>query len=98
VSLIHSERVRRAGRVLVVIVVLVELLYVADWAVLRYRVAHGTGYGAVVVNQFLATPLKGNKVEYDLTGTAPQNCSRSIFPQKDLPACWWLQWHKSQWQ
>jgi hypothetical protein len=52
----------------------------------------------VQVNQLLATPLKGNKMEYDLIGTVPQTCSRSIFPQKGNPACWWLQRHNSQWQ
>ncbi|MGA8493218.1 MAG: hypothetical protein WB711_22545 [Terriglobales bacterium] len=90
--------VRRLGRVVIVIVVLLELLYVGDWVVLRFRIAHGTAYGVVEVSQFLATPLKGNKVEYDLMGTVQKTCSRSIFPQKGNPACWWLERHKSQWE
>ena len=56
------------------------------------------GVWVVQVNQFLATPLKGNKVEYDLMGTVPMTCSRSIFPQKGNPACWWLERHTSQWE
>ncbi len=83
---------------LVTALVLLGLLYAGDWAVLRIRIAHGTAFGVVQVNQFLATPLKGNKMEYDLTGTYPQACSRSIFPQKGNVACWWLQRHNSQWQ
>ncbi len=75
---------RRFGRALVVLVVLLGLLYVGDWAVLRVRISHGTAYRVVTVNQFLATPLKGNKVEYDLMGTAPETCSRSIFPQAEI--------------
>jgi hypothetical protein len=86
---------RRLGAVLIVMVV---LLYVGDWVVMRIRIAHGTAYGAVEVNQFLATPLKGNKVEYDLMGTVQKTCSRSIFPQKGNPACWWLERHTSQWE
>jgi hypothetical protein len=52
----------------------------------------------IQVNQFLATPLKGNKVEYDLMGTVPTTCSHSIFPQQGHPACWWLARHTSQWE
>jgi hypothetical protein len=90
-----------AGRLVrwgLVLAVLVGLLYVGDWLVLRGRIAHGTAYGVVQVNQLLATPLKGNKVEYDLMGTVPVTCSRSIFPQQGDPACWWLERHTSQWQ
>jgi hypothetical protein len=89
---------RRLAQLLAGIIVALGMLYAGDWVVLRFRIAHGTAYGVVQVNQFLATPLKGNKMEYDLIGTVPQTCSRSIFPQKGNPACWWLQRHNSQWQ
>jgi hypothetical protein len=88
----------RLVRLVMVLAVLLGLLYVGDWLVLRTRVSHGTGYGVVQVHQFLATPLKGNKVEYDLMGTVPVTCSRSIFPQLGNPACWWLERHTSQWE
>jgi hypothetical protein len=88
----------RLVRLVMVLAVLLGLLYVGDWLVLRVRVSHGTAYGVVQVNQFLATPLKGNKVEYDLMGTVPMTCSRSIFPQQGNPACWWLRRHTSQWE
>ena len=84
---------RRLGQLAVAALVLLGVLYVGDWTVLRLRIARGTAYGSVEVNQFLATPLKGNKVEYDLMGTVQQTCSRSIFPQKGNPACWWLERH-----
>ena len=88
----------RLVRLAMVLAILLGLLYVGDWAVLRVRVSHGTAYGVVQVNQFLATPLKGNKVEYDLMGTVPTTCSHSIFPQQGNPACWWLERHTSQWE
>jgi hypothetical protein len=88
----------RLVRLMMVLVVLLGLLYVGDWAELRVRVSHGTAYGVVQVNQFLATPLKGNKVEYDLMGTVSMTCSHSIFPQQGNPACWWLERHRSQWE
>ena len=80
----------RLGRLLVAMAVALGVLWMGDWAVLRVRVSRGTAYRTVQVNQFLATPLKGNKVEYDLMGTVPMTCSRSIFPQQGNPACWWL--------
>ena len=88
----------RVVRLLVALAVAAGALWVGDWAVLRVRVAHGTAYGVVQVNQFLATPLKGSKVEYDYMGTSPVTCSRSIFPQQGNEACWWLERHSSQWE
>lgn len=58
----------------------------------------GTAYRVIEVNQFLATPLKGQKVEYDAVGTVPVTCARSIFPQRSFPACWWVERHTAQWQ
>jgi hypothetical protein len=82
-------------RVLLGVVGVGVLLYVGDWGVFQLR---GMPLGVVQVNQLLATPLKGNKVEYDYMGVVPANCSRSIFPQKGNPACWWLMRHKTQWE
>jgi hypothetical protein len=89
---------QRLGQLAIVMVVLLGILYVGDWVVLQVRITRGTAYGVVEVNQFLATPLKGNKVEYDLVGAVQETCSRSIFPQKGNPACWWLERHKAQWE
>jgi len=97
----YRDNMRRFERLLflsAIPVIFIILLYLADWAVLRVRVWHGTGYRTVVVHQFLATPLKGNKQEYDLMGTVPETCSRSIFPQQGNPPCWWLVRHTSQWE
>jgi hypothetical protein len=89
---------RQVTAVVIVLLVLFGALYAGDWLVWRWRVARGTGYGTVEVHQFLATSLKGNKTEYDLTGTIQQQCSRSIFPQQGDSACWWLERHNSQWE
>jgi hypothetical protein len=74
------------------------LVYVIDQVVFQIRVRHSTGYRVIQVNQFLATPLKGQKEEYDLMGTVPVTCARALFPQPGAPACWWLARHTSQWQ
>lgn len=88
----------RVSQVLVMLLVLLGILYAGDWMVLRFRIARGTAYGSVNVDQFLSSALKGNKTEYDFVGTVPQKCSRSLFPQQGNPACWWLERHKSQWE
>jgi hypothetical protein len=78
------------------------LLYLLDWGVFELRRARGNGMGSVSVEQYLQTPLKGQKAEYDYLGTAEQTCSRTLFPQYAAsqwnPPCWWLQRHKAQWE
>jgi hypothetical protein len=78
------------------------ILYVLDFAVFHVRQLRGSGMSAVAVDQFLSTPLKGNKAEYDYLGTSNQPCSRSLFPQYASstwnPPCWWLQHHNATWQ
>jgi hypothetical protein len=89
---------KHLGTAAVAIIILLALLYVGDWLVFRYRIAHGTGLGSIEVDQFLATPLKGNKTEYDMVGSFQQTCARSIFPHQGQPACWWVSRHSSQWE
>jgi hypothetical protein len=74
------------------------VLYIADWAALAVRMARHGGLGNVTVSQYLATPLKGHKEEYDYLGSVDQPCVKSIFPHNSDQPCWWLERHKDQWQ
>lgn len=74
------------------------IVYASDWGLLQYRIAHGTGYGQVQVNQFLGTPLKGNKEEYDLMGQIQRSCVRSLLPEPEGVPCWWLEKHQNEWE
>jgi hypothetical protein len=78
------------------------LLYAADWSVFEARRAWGSGLGSVPVEQFLKTPLKGQKAEYDYLGVVDESCPRAVFPQRVAahwtPPCWWLRRHPEQWQ
>jgi hypothetical protein len=85
----------RAVQALVAVLV---LAYAVDWATLHVRIGHGTAFQTIQVHQFLATPLKGQKEEYDYTGDVPATCSRSLFPQAGNSPCWWLSRHTTQWQ
>ncbi|MGA9527312.1 MAG: hypothetical protein WBS24_04270 [Terriglobales bacterium] len=84
------------------LLILTSLLYLLDWSLFAVRRAQGTAMSSVPVEQYLQTPLKGNKAEYDYMGTADQPCSRTLFPQYALSQwnvpCWWLARHKAQWQ
>lgn len=86
------------GQAAVVLLVLGILLYCGDWIVLRIRIARGTAFSSVEVDQFLATPLKGNKAEYDFLGSFQQPCARSIFPHAGKPPCWWVRKHNAVWE
>lgn len=86
---------RIVARILLAVAFLLALVYVGDWAVFQAR--RGPT-GTIEVNQLLATPLKGKKVEYDFMGTVAVTCSRSMFPQNGNPACWWVERHKTHWE
>ena len=82
-------------RVLQGLVALLILLYAVDWVVLALRAEHGVS--SVQVEQFLKTPLKGQKEEFDYMGTVAQSCVQSLFPHRGDSPCWWLRTHKTQW-
>lgn len=90
------QRFIKVGSLILLVAVLA--LYLGDAAVFAVRKSHGTAYRVITVNQFLTTPLKGQKEEYDVAGSADVTCSRTIFPQPGMPACWWLERHTAQWQ
>jgi hypothetical protein len=89
---------RRLGTIVQALLALILVLYAGDYAVYRYRASHGTAFKTLQVDQYLSTPLKGNKAEYDYMGTQAETCSRSLFPQAGDPPCWWLARHTSRWE
>jgi hypothetical protein len=89
---------RVVGQAFLFLVTAAAVLYAGDWIVLRVRMARGTAFSTVQVDQFLASPLKNNKEEYDYLGTVAQPCVRSIFPHDSDVPCWWLKRHPKQWE
>jgi len=91
-----------AGKAAKYLLIGLAVLCVVDWSVFEVRRVRGTAMGTVPVEQYLQTPLKGSKAEYDYLGTADQACARTLFPQyassRWIPPCWWLERHKTQWQ
>jgi len=90
-----SKAILRAVQALIAALV---LLYAVDFATLHSRISHGTAFQTIQVHQFLSTPLKGQKEEYDYIGDIPMTCSRSIFPQAGNQPCWWLARHTTVWE
>jgi hypothetical protein len=72
-------------------------VYAGDWLVYRYRVAHGTAFDSVLVDEFLSVPLKGQKVEYNYLGQQPVECVRTLLPWAGEDPCWWVRRHAENW-
>ena len=87
-----------AGRAALVLLGVLLAFFAVDWALLRWRQAHGSGLGTVQVRRFMSTPLKANRTEFDYVDTVDQPCVRSSFPHQSLPPCWWVALHRDQWQ
>jgi hypothetical protein len=75
------------------LLIVAVLAYAVDW--IGWQVRHASS--TVQVEQFLRTPLKGTKEEFDYMGTVAQPCPLSLFPHDDEKPCWWLERHKRQW-
>jgi hypothetical protein len=93
---------RYIARITLYLLFSLSMLYALDWIVFEIRLARGTGVGSVPVEQYLKTPLKGSKMEYDYLGTSDATCPRTAFPQYAAsalnPPCWWLKRHNQRWQ
>ena len=87
---------RLLGRGLQILLIGLLVLFLADWAVLHIR-TRGQDSASVPVEQFLRTPLKGQKEEFDYMGTVAEPCVPSLFPHRSETPCWWLRRHKTQW-
>ena len=70
------------------------ILYAGDWALWKMKMAHGNGMGQMTVGRLQVAVLKGNKEEYFPDGNEEVACSRSLFPQAEAEACWWLARHR----
>jgi hypothetical protein len=98
----RSYSLKILGLVAKYLVISLAVLYLVDWLVFEVHELRGTGLRTVSVEQYLATPLKGSKAEYDYMGAADEDCSRTLFPQYAKstwnPPCWWLEKHHQRWE
>lgn len=81
-------------RALVGLLVVAGVIYLGDYAVLRYRIFRNQApYGTVTVNAYYAVPQKTGKMEYDFDSTQQQTCVNSLFPHMSYAPCWYLRKH-----
>jgi hypothetical protein len=84
-------------RTLAILVVVVILVYVADYLSLRYKIpGNRAQFGTVSVREMYAIHEKNNKTEYQFTPAQDQPCVNSLFPHFGDPPCWYLQRHTQQ--
>ena len=66
------------------------IVYIADYAVLRYRIGRNLGpYGTVTVRYYYQVQEKNNRTEYAFASAQPQNCVNALFPHQGFAPCWY---------
>lgn len=83
---------RRVVMVAVVSLLVVgSILYIGDYARVRYKVAKNQeAFGSIKVQRYYAVKLKSGKVEYYFDTPQMQPCVHSLFPQVGYTPCWYL--------
>jgi hypothetical protein len=70
------------------------LLYVGDYAALRYRIIRKLSpYDSVTVDSYYAVPEKNGKTEYDFQSSQQETCVNSLFPHLGYSPCWYARRH-----
>jgi hypothetical protein len=87
---------KTAGIAVLVLVLLLVLLYGADYGILRVRIARNSGYDTVTVRQYYAINEKNNRTEYVFGSTQEQPCVNSLFGHEGFQPCWYLRRHSEQ--
>lgn len=83
-------------RSLLIAVLLVIVLYAADYLSLRLRLPRRETLGSVDVRTYYAVKLKNGKTEYDYAGDHTVSCTNSMFPQMGYQPCWYASRHTEE--
>jgi len=76
------------------VVVLLALVYAADYAVVRIPIPQGRAvYGSVTVRPYYDVGLKGGKSEFYFLDPQNQPCVNSLFPHLGFNPCWYVRKH-----
>lgn len=91
---IRDAIARYAPIAALILVCALIVLYIADYAVLRIRVArHGSASALSTVTVLYAAKLKDNKLNIFFDQPTKETCVRSIFPALGYTPCWYLRGH-----
>lgn len=88
---------RLLPKVIASLVLSVAVLYIADYLLLRYRIAANRNpYGTVTVQPYYAVPRKDHKTEFMFDDPQDQTCVNSLFPHFGDSPCWYLNRNKQK--
>jgi len=70
------------------------LIYVGDYAILRYRMAtHGHATDQVTIKPYFAIQLKNKNTEFEFQDSYVETCANSLFPHMGMQPCWYEKKH-----
>ncbi len=79
---------------LIAIVFGAAVLFVGDYALLRYRVsAQKNAFAQVTVHPYYAMHLKNGRTEFSFQPDEQERCVNSLFPHLGMSPCWYLSRH-----
>lgn len=68
--------------------------YLADYAILRYRVSRALSpYDSVTVRLYYKIQEKNQRIEYAFDSAQQQTCVNSLFPHFGFSSCWYVRRH-----
>jgi hypothetical protein len=79
------------------VIVSFALLYVGDYASVRYRIPRSRDpFGTVEVQPYYVVPLKDGKTEFMFLKPESQVCVHSLFPHLGHDPCWYVSRHRDK--
>jgi len=83
-------------RIVLVVLALLALLYVGDYASVRFWIPGHNPFGSVTVTISYSVMKKSGKPDYYFQPPQAETCVRSIFPHLGYTPCWYLRRHTSE--
>ena len=89
--------IRYLKRSIAALILVLAIVYAADWAWVECKASWLTGaFGAVEVQRYYAVKQKDGKTEFLFDNPAKETCVNSIFPHRGHDPCWYLRRHSRQ--
>jgi hypothetical protein len=91
-----------AKRGVIALIAAIALVYVGDYLIVRWKMAHpatAPAFGTIQMYRLLAIPMKDGKTDYELDANQPvilTPCVHALFPHMGNSPCWYLQRNSQQ--
>ena len=83
-------------RKLIIVLVVLGVVYLADFLSLRFRIPARDAFASVTVHTYYVVKLKNGRTEYDYAGDHDVSCTNSVFPQFGAKPCWYARRHTDE--